>query len=309
MPYDWKNRRVLVTGGTGFIGSFLVERLLERGAIVRVPIRAQNYRALSHRRAEIEWVEGDLRDSSYCQELIDGVDEIFHLAASRRNSEYHRKRPSDVMNDNVRMSLALLDALREKEMSVPVTFFSTANVPPSLDAIALAQSESVDGYTLGKAVCCMLWLTAARQRKFPLLIVRPVGAYGPRDTFAEDANVVPALMVKARDAKEKLEVWGDGTQERAFLYIEDLVDAILALKDAEASGIQYITSDHVITVRELAESIRDIVRPELPIHFDAGRSIEQRTIPMLPVHPVLQSMKWTSFTEGLKKTYDVWNNV
>lgn len=309
MPQDWKNRRVLVTGGTGFIGSFLVERLLELGATVRVPIRAQNYRALSHRRAEIEWVEGDLRDSGYCEQLVDGIDEIFHLAASRRNSEYHRKRPSDVMNDNVRMSLALLDALREKEMAIPVTFFSTANVPPSLDAIALAQSDSVDGYTLGKALCCTLWLTAARQRNFPLLIVRPVGAYGPRDTFAEDANVVPALMVKARDAKEHLEVWGDGSQERAFLYVEDLITAILALKNAGASGVQYITSSDVISVQKLAESIRDLVQPDLPIRYDPDHFIAQRAIPVLPVHPVLQSMEWTSFEDGIRKTYNAWNNV
>jgi nucleoside-diphosphate-sugar epimerase len=306
---SWKDKTVLVTGGTGFIGSFLVERLLEQGATVRVPLRAQNYRALSHRRAEIEWLEGDLRDSRYCEDLIDGVDEIFHLAASRRNVDYHHKRPSDVINDNVRMSLALLDALREKEINVPVTFFSTANVPPTMDTVSIAQQEKIDGYVLGKAMCCTLWLAAARQRGFPLLIVRPVGAYGPRDTFNEDANVIPALMVKARDAEEHLKVWGDGTQERAFLYVEDLVDAILTLKEADAQGVQYITSNDVVTVREIAERICSLVRPDLPILFEPERIIGGRTIPVLPMHPVLESMQWTSLEDGLKKTYESWNAV
>lgn len=309
MQRDWNNQRVLVTGGTGFIGSFLVETLLERGAKVRVPLRSDSYRALSHRRAEIEWIEGDLRSSEYCQQLVDGVDAIFHLASSRRNVEYHQKRPSDVMNDNVRMSLALLDAIREQELKVPVLFFSTANIPPSIDTIAIAQSEKVDGYVLGKAISETLWIAAAKQRGFPLLIVRPVGVYGPRDTFNGDANVIPALMVKARDAKDALHVWGDGTQERAFLYVEDLVDAILTLLDADVRGVQYITSDSIVTVRQLAEEICSIVHPGLPIVFDPDKPIGGRTIPVLPVHPVLQSMQWMSLHDGLQKTYDVWNAV
>lgn len=309
MSHNWNNQRVLVTGGTGFIGSFLVEKLLERGAKVRVPLRSDSYRALSHRRGEIEWIEGDLRSSEYCQDLVDSVDAIFHLASSRRNVEYHQKRPSDVMNDNVRMSLALLDAIREKELQVPVVFFSTANIPPSIDTIAIAQSEKVDGYVLGKAISETLWIAAGKQRDFPLLIVRPVGVYGPRDTFNPDANVIPALMMKARDAADHLDVWGDGTQERAFLYVEDLVQAILLLLDAEARGVQYITSDTIVTVRELAEEICSIVRPDLPIAFNADKPIGGRTIPVLPVHSALQSMQWMSLHDGLQKTYDVWNAV
>ncbi len=309
MAHSWKGRSVLVTGGTGFVGSFLVEYLLDHGAKVRVPLRAQNYRALSERRSEVDWLEGDLRDSGYCTKLVEGVDEIFHLAASRRNAEYHQKRPSDVLNDNVRMTLALLDGMRECDSSVPVTYFSTANIPPSMDAIAMAQSDSLDGYAFGKAVCCMLWLAASRQRKFPLLVVRPVGVYGPRDTFNEDANLIPALMVQARDNDDVLKLWGDGTQERAFLYIEDMIHALMALRDANVQGIQYITSDNIVTTKELAEYIRDIVHPGLPIAFDTKKHVGERTIPVLPMDPVLQTMKWTPLKEGLKKTYDGWNSL
>lgn len=306
MKKKWSGKRVLVTGGTGFIGSFLVEYLLDQGAEVRVPLRATNYRALSERRAEIDWLEGDLRDGAYCADLVRGVDHIFHLAASRRNVEYHHKRPSDVINDNIRMTLALLDGMKEAEVNCPVTFFSTANVPPAIDAIKLAQAEKVDGYVLGKALCCTLWLAAARQRKFTLLILRPVGVYGPRDTFNEDANVIPSFMTKTRDADTQLDVWGDGTQERAFLYVEDLIRAVFTLVDNGVEGIQYITSEDVVTVKELAESIRDLVRPDLPIKFDASKPIGDRTIPTLAMHPLLQSMKWTSLQDGLKKTYEAW---
>ena len=309
MKKSWSGRSVLVTGGTGFIGSFLVEYLLDHGAKVRVPMRAENYRALSARRAEIEWIDGDLRDASYCTLLLEGIDEVFHMAASRRTVDYHQKRPSDVLNDNVRMTLALLDGIKELELKIPVTFFSSANVPYSLDIVALSQAETVDGYIIGKVIAESLWLTAASQRDFPLLIVRPVGVYGPRDTFNEEANLIPALMVQARDAETKLKVWGDGTQERAFLYNEDLVRAVMTLLNAGVTGIQYVTTHDVVTVREVAEHIRDIICPGLPIEFQPQKTVGDRTIPILEMHSVLHTMKWTPLQEGLQKTYEAWNRT
>ena len=301
----WKGKTVLVTGGTGFIGSFLVERLLDAGATLRVPIRAQNYRSLSARRGEIEWMEGDLRDPAYCMRLVDGVDEVFHLAACRRTVRYHEKRSSQVMIENVRTTLSLLEALRERE-PVPVTFFSTANVPPNASVLTLSQQQKLDGYVLGKAICETLWFTAAHERSFPLLIARPVGVYGPRDTFAEDGNVVPALMVKARASTQELEVWGTGKEERTFLYVEDLVEALLRLVNAGAEGVQYISSPDVCTVRQLAEQIRDLVQPGLPIHFEPKKPIGPRTIPLLKPHASLERMRWTPLEKGLQKTHDAW---
>lgn len=305
MKHAWKNQRVLVTGGTGFIGSFVVERLLAEGAIVRAPARAQNYRALSARRAEIEWMEGDLRDPAFCQELVAGVDRVLHMASCRRNVKYHQERAADVAEENVKMSMALIEALAEAP-SVPVVFFSTANVPPGLDVLKLAVQETVDGYVLGKALCEALWSIAAHQHRFPLLILRPVGVYGPRDTFAEDGNVIPSLMMKARAGKEELRVWGTGDEERAFLYVEDLVEALFRLVAAGAQGVEYVTSGEVVTIRELVAQIRDLVRPGLPVTFETEKRLGARSLPLLPPHACLRSMRWTTLEEGLKRTYEYW---
>lgn len=321
----WRGRHVLVTGGTGFIGSFLVERLLDAGARVRVPVRAQNYRALSSRRSDVEWMEGDLRDAVYCRRLVEGIDEVFHLAACRRNVAYHQAHSSQVLHENLRMSLALLEALRDVP-PVPVTFFSTANVPPETDTIVLARQPIVDGYTLGKALCEILWYIDARERGFPLLIARPVGVYGPRDTFTEEGNVVPALFSKcrrvrgrsetldhvarewmtARGMRHVLEVWGTGEEERAFLYVEDLVAALLTLKENHATGVQYVSSNRLVTIRELSEMIRDLAAPGLPIRFHPEMHLGPRTIPLLPPHLCLRTMAWTPLEEGLRRTYESW---
>ncbi len=302
---DWKGKHVLVTGGTGFIGSVLVELLLERGARIRVPIRAANYRSLSRRRSEIEWMDGDLRDSEYCTKLVSGMNHVFHLASHRRNVDFHRKYCADVLAGNVEMTLAMTRALKDYR-SASVTFFSTANVPPKIDVIRLAQQESNDGYVLGKALCETLWLTAARQYGFPLLIVRPVGVYGERDTFSEDGNVIPSLMVKAEAASDTLHVWGSGKQERIFLYVHDLAAAVLRLLDHNAQGIQYITPLDTVTVARVAELIRDLVHPGLTIAFDATKPEGRRSIAALPPHECLESFPWTSLQEGLRRTYEGW---
>ena len=308
MASPWNGRQVLVTGGTGFMGSFLVERLLEEGARVRVPVRAENFRALSDKRGKVEWVKGDLRDGEYCGEILKGIETVFHVASCRRNVEYHQKKCSDVATENVRMTTAMIDGLKslDKKALPHVTFVSTANIPPTLDVLALAQSEHVNGYTLGKALCEALWFLASRQMGFSLLTVRPVGTYGPRDTFVDDGNVIPSLFVRARDAKDALTVWGSGEQERAFLYIEDFIDAVLKFHEKDVQGIQYVTSGDVVSVRELATLIRDLVRPGLPIVFDTEKPEGLRVIPLLPAHACLRDIAWTPIAQGLRSTFASW---
>ena len=303
---QWKDKRVVVTGGTGFIGSVLVEALLERGAIVRVPVRSEHYRALSKLRAKIEWVDGDLRDPVYCTQLITGMDHVFHLASHRRNVDFHHEHCSDVLVGNIEMTLALVHALKEYPHA-SVTFCSSANVPPEIDIIRLAQQESTDGYVLGKAVSETLWITASNQHGFPLLIIRPVGVYGERDTFSLEGNVIPSLMIKA-ETESQLTVWGSGTQERVFLYAADFVSAMFRLLDHEVQGIQYVQPPDVTTVSHLADMIRDIVRPGLPIVFDTCKPDGKRTIPVLAPHACLQDFAWTPLYEGLLRTYTGWKN-
>ena len=304
---NWKGKRILVTGGTGFIGSFLVERLLTLGAEVRVPVRSENYRALSPLRSKIEWLEGDLRDPEYCKLLATGIDHVFHIASCRRNVEFHQDRCSGVLTENVRMTLSLMEGLRDFP-HVPVTFLSTANIPPKNDMLEFMKQERLDGYILGKALCEMMWYVGSRERGFPLLIIRPLGVYGPRDTFTAESNVIPALMFKARRKADTLSVWGTGNQERSFLYVEDLVAAILRLVDAGADGVQYVHSPELVPVKIVATKIRDLLNPKLSITFHPEKPRGTRSIPRLPLHKSLKNFPWTPISEGLQKTVAWWKD-
>jgi dTDP-glucose 4,6-dehydratase len=305
MDYSMNGKMALITGATGFVGSFLTERLLKEGVKVRAAARSKNFRTLSTKRFNIEFCEGDLRDFDYCESIVDGVDIIFHFASCRRSTPYHNEFASTVAEENVRMTLSLLHAVRtaRKKKEVRVVFLSTANVPPTLDTVSVAQEKKSDGYILGKALCETLWFLGSRQADFPLLTLRPVGAYGPRDTFTEDSNVIPSLFYRTQNAKDVLTVWGSGNQERGFLYVEDMVSAILLLVQHNISGIQYIPSTTTISIRALAEKIRDLVQPGLPIVFDTSKPDGLRTIPLLPAHELLQTIAWTDLTEGLTLTF------
>lgn len=306
MSRTWQGRRVAVTGATGMTGSFFVEKLVSLGARVRVAVRPGAARASAGWLAGTEVIEGDLQDSGCCARLVQGVDELFHLASCRRNVAFHHDHAGEVSRRNVAMTVALLAALQDRP-PVAATFFSTGNISAALDPLLLQQqNSSVDGYIIGKYAAELLWLAAARERGFPLLIVRPVGIYGPRDLFAEDGNVIPSLMVKARAAAENLAIWGTGQQERSFLYVEDVVGALLCLLDHGAQGLQYMSSPEVVTIGELASRIRDLIRPGLPLFFDTTRLEGSRRLSRQPVHECLQGYPWTPLAQGIQRTAQWW---
>jgi nucleoside-diphosphate-sugar epimerase len=203
------------------------------------------------------------------------------------------------------MSLALTQALKDYPHA-GVTFFSSANVPPEIDVIKLAREESADGYVLGKAVAEALWFTAEKQYGFKLLVVRPVGVYGERDTFTVDGNVIPSLMVKAQEATKELTVWGSGKQERVFVYCPDLIQAVFRLLDHDARGVQYVLPPDTVTISQVASIVCDLIRPGLRIVSDTSKPEGKRSIAVLQNHPCLADFPWTSLREGLQRTYEGW---
>lgn len=156
--------------------------------------------------------------------------------------------------------------------------------------------------------CEHAWTRASRDRGFPLLIIRPVSVYGPRDTFTAESNVIPALIVRAAQPAKELTVWGSGRQQRSFVYAPDMAEAMLRLRAEGVEGTEYVCPPASVTIAEVAETIRDLVQPGLPVRFDAAKP-HGPSLPPFPVHTILQSYPWTDIREGLRRTVEWYRAV
>lgn len=301
---DWSNVPVLVTGGNGFIGRHLVRSLSAQGAQVRVPFRHQGSGS-GERLPGVEYVPGDLYDPAFCEQVVQGVAHVFHLASHRKNLQFHLEHASIVAHHNIQLSTGLIEAVRRQP--VPVTFFSTALAQHHVATDAVLR-EGCDGYTFAKEVSESLWALAAYECGFPLLVIRPVGVYGPGSAFGPGANVIPVLLQLAQ-AGEPLVVWGDGRHQRAFVYVQDLLRAVEILVAADVQGVQYVSPNQSISLFDLAQTVARVVHPGLSVTCDPSRPAGDSLETVLPLHPLLESIEWTPLTVGLRRTFEWWQSA
>ncbi|QSW99906.1 NAD-dependent epimerase/dehydratase family protein [Haloterrigena alkaliphila] len=215
------NGRALVTGGAGFIGSHLTERLLADGIDVtvvddcsngdpdRVPDRAT-------------FVEADLTNPDALEGLLDGIDRVFHLAASKH---VDTDRPHGQFDDNTRMTRNILEAMADADVT-EILYTSTSTVygeAPRPTPEDYAPLEPISAYGASKLADEGLLSARAHSHDLTVWNVRFANVVGPRLRGA----VIPDFIEKLRDDPETLTILGDGRQEKSYLHIEDCLDAML----------------------------------------------------------------------------------
>ena len=302
---DWNGRRVLVTGGAGFIGSHLVDALLSRGATVRVLDNLSNGRRENLKDARVELIEDDIRDASVCRRAATGVEYVFHQAALG-SVPRSMKDPSTSIAVNVSGTANVFMAARDEKVR-RVVYASSSSVYG--DSRRLPKREGEEGkplspYALSKAVNEQLADVFRRCDGTELVGLRYFNVYGPRqDPDGPYAAVIPRFF-KAYLSGDAPVIYGDGEQSRDFTFVSDAVAANLcgAEAPADACGAAYnVAGGRQTTVNELARSVREAVgggpepRYEPPrkgdvMHSAADLSLSQRALAYAPTMELAEGL-------------------
>jgi UDP-glucose 4-epimerase len=250
--------RILVTGGAGFIGSHLVDRLVQEGYTVRVIDNLSNGRLenlAQHRgNPQVEVRVGDLKRSEDALRAVEGVETVFHYAAnpevrvSTTNPEIH-------FNENVVATFNLLEAMRRKEVK-EIVFASSSSVYGEPEEIPVGEDapvKPVSVYGASKAACENLIHAYTKLYGIRAVVLRYANVVGPRLRHGVTWDFINKLLKNPTE----LEILGDGKQTRSYVYIDDAIEAtITAWRKTESSYEVYnIASGDWITVDEVAEEV------------------------------------------------------
>jgi GDP-L-fucose synthase len=259
MSAFWHGRRVVVTGGAGFLGSFVVERLEREGAAVFVPRSA----------------EYDLVDRAACRRLLADhrPDMVIHLAARVGGIGANRDNPGRFLFENAMMGLQMFEECRLARIGKLVAL-GTICAYPKFAPIPFREDDLWNGYPeetnapYGLAKKLMLVQSQGYREQYGMssIVLFPVNLYGPRDNFdLHTSHVIPAIVRKCVTARERgdaeVVLWGDGSPTREFLYVEDAAEGIvLAAERYDASDPVNLGSGAEISIRDLAALIARATR-------------------------------------------------
>jgi UDP-glucose 4-epimerase len=274
--------KILVTGGSGFIGSHLTDKLLREGHDVTVvdDLSTGNRKNISQHSGHSSFsvVHADLGDPELVHNVCHGVDMVYHLAAAV-GVALIAKYPIQTIHRNIYPTQLLLDELRRQHLAgrpVPLFLASTSEVygknpkpiwNESDDLVFGATTKPRWSYGASKAIDEFLALACVRECQMPIVIGRFFNVVGPRQSGAY--GMVLPRFVQAAIAGEPLVVHDDGKQERCFAHVKDVVGAISMLMATPASygRIYNIGSDQPVSILEMAQTVKAIVQSPSPIVF------------------------------------------
>ena len=308
----WQGKRVIVTGGAGFLGSFVVEKLRARGAADIIVPRSREYDLVQQ--SAIKQLLNDTRDA-------DGnpVDMVIHLAAQVGGIGANLVHQADYFYANLMMGVQLI---HESYLAGVPKFVAIGTICayPKFAPIPFKETDIWDGYPeetnapygLAKKMMLVQSQVYRSQYGYNSIYLLPVNLYGPRDNFdLESSHVIPALVRKCLEAQARgddhIEAWGDGSPTREFLYVEEAAEGILlAAERYNESEPANLGSSFEISIKDLVETIARVSGFEGEVRWNTDRPNGQprRKLDVSFAETAFGFRSAMPFEDGLRKTVD-----
>ncbi|MBS3903036.1 MAG: NAD-dependent epimerase/dehydratase family protein [Anaplasmataceae bacterium] len=307
-----KDKKVLVTGATGFLGSNVMEELLKSGAKLRGTVHEKPIVIKDDR---IEYLSADLTLAADCERAVAGMDYVIMCAASTAGAAVVEQTPLKVVTPNVVMNALMLEAAYGAGIAKFVFISSNAVYPPFEHP--MKEEEMMSGppfikyypVTWMKRFSEILCETYSTWIKKPMktIVIRPANMYGPYDNFdLETSHVLPALMRKVMERHDPIEVWGDGKEIKDLIYVKDFVEGLLlALEKIEnydpinlGTGVE-VTINQALKAMMKADGYEDA---KISHNMSKPIMLKKRQLDPSKAEKLLGFKAKTSIEEGVAKT-------
>jgi GDP-L-fucose synthase len=305
------NSRILITGGKGFLGTFLFKKLREKGYNNIITFTSKEY---------------DITKEEEVKKLFENLgpfDIVLHLAARVGGIMFNKKNSGRIFYENIMMNTLVQEYSRRNNVKKFVGIGSVCSYPKFTEVPFLEEElwlgypeESNASYGLGKKMMLVQSQAYREQYNFNSIHLLMINLYGPGDNFnSESSHVIPALIKKIKDAvdnnSDKVEVWGSGNASREFLYVEDAAEGIIkAMENYDGFSPVNLGSGKEITIRDLVEKICLLMRFEGEIIYDKSKPEGQirRCLNTEKAKKLFNFNAETPIDIGLKRTIDFYLN-
>jgi GDP-L-fucose synthase len=311
----WQDRKILVTGGTGMIGSRLVERLAEFGARVTVTTSSSSPKPGQARlyRDNIEYLRGDLQNAGFAKESTAGQEMVFHFASKIAGLGYNAEHPAEMMTYNTILDLQVLNAAARN--GVRTFFYPSGALVYDADVAAPIREEASTAGEPVPACKGAAWAKRTCEKAIPFfteetgmqtIIARFSNIYGPGDDFQPDSAHLIGNLIRSIAGGEPPEIWGDGSQLRSYLYVADAIEAVLLLvEQGTEHGPINIGGQVEYSVREIADTLIEISgKPLQPVYLTSPpQGLRRKILDISKFRDLTGFKESTPLREGLEKTY------